>query len=80
MDLSGRPEQEEVIRGSEARWASGRKSCSMHFSVCFVYSSYHDYRYYCLLLLQSVKLPLSRRTSFCLFLSILLPTPAREGQ
>ena len=51
-----------------------RESGSLGCAVCVVFSPYLYRCCYC-----SVKLPLSRPTSFCLFLSILLQTPAGGG-
>jgi len=68
----------EVSCSSGVHRTSGGESYSVHFSVLYI------------LLISiivvtvpfvccSVKLRLSQRTSFCLFLSILLPTPAGRG-
>ena len=45
--LKGGAGWEEVNSSSGERWASGGERCSMHSTVCFVYSSYQYYCCYC---------------------------------
>ena len=72
--------QRELSRGSGARCGGGRGEqlcCAVYFVlyipvICIVVVAVPS-------VCCSVKLPLSRPTSFCLFLSILLRTPAGGG-
>jgi len=70
----------EVNSGLGACKSSGGESCSVHFAVCFVNSSYQYYCCYCSLCIAVLlKCPYPDPAVFCLFLSILLPIPMRGG-
>ena len=69
----------EINRGSGVSRALGIESCSLHFpNFCIFFLSVLLLLLFALFAV-SIKLPLSRPTSFCLFLSILLPTLVGGG-